>query len=45
MHADLASAVHGQGLPSPGQQSKFGDQLLGELMGPIHIVAAGNDAG
>ena len=43
--ADLASAMHRQGLPSPGQESEFGDQLLRELMGPIHIVAAGDDAG
>ena len=44
-HADLAGAMHRQGLPSPGQQGKFGDQLLRELVGPVHIVAAGDDAG
>ena len=40
----LAGAVHGEGLPSPGQQRELGHELLGELVGPIHVVAAGDDA-
>mmetsp|Transcript_10542 Transcript_10542/g.31745 ORF Transcript_10542/g.31745 Transcript_10542/m.31745 type:complete len:393 (-) Transcript_10542:95-1273(-) len=40
-----AIAVNGQVLPAAGPQRKLGDKLLRELVGPVHVVAAGDDAG
>ena len=42
---DLSTAVHRQLLAALGQQGELWDQLLRELMGAIHVVAARDDAG
>ncbi len=42
---DLTATMHGKLLATLGQQGEFGDQLLRELVGAIHIVATRDDAG
>ena len=40
----LTSTMHRKRLSPPGQESKFGDELLWKLVGPTYIVAARDDA-
>lgn len=39
----LAITVHGELIPALGKQCELGDELLGELAGPVHVVASGYD--